>query len=85
MTRGPSRTGGLFVPKPSRRIDCQGHIVPDLGAIVRQRPLASSAGGGDCYSLGYSVGVRRLDHCLQNPHSLSRTVHGLGLPLPLVR
>ncbi len=27
----------------------------DLGATVRQCPLASIAGDGDCYSLGYSV------------------------------
>jgi len=50
------RTGvGLFVPKPSRRADCQRCSVPELGITVRQRPLASVAGDGDCYSVGYSV------------------------------
>jgi hypothetical protein len=47
--------GGLFVPKPSRGADCQPNCVLDLGTSVRQRPLASTVGGGDCYSLGYSV------------------------------
>jgi hypothetical protein len=37
--------------------------MPDLGAIVRQRPLASTAGTGDSYSLGYSApGRLRLGH-----------------------
>jgi len=31
-------------------MDCQGCGVPDLGATVRRHPLASAAGGGDCYS-----------------------------------
>jgi hypothetical protein len=58
---------GLFVPKPSRRIDCQRRIVPDLGAIVRQLLLAAAAGGGDCYSLGYSArGSPRLGHLNAN-------------------
>jgi hypothetical protein len=29
--------------------------LPDLGSTVRRCPLASTAVGGDCYSLGYSV------------------------------
>src|SRR5260370_17196888 len=29
--------------------------MPDLGTIVRQRPLAYAAERGDCYSLGYSA------------------------------
>jgi hypothetical protein len=29
--------------------------MPDLGSLVHQRPLASTAGGGDGYSPGYSV------------------------------
>ena len=58
-----NRTIGLFVPKPSRRINCQRRIMPDLGTIVRQRLLASTAGTGDCYSLGYSApGRLRLGH-----------------------
>ena len=57
------RTAGLFVPKLSRRIDCQRRIMPGLGAIVRQRPLVSTAGTGDRYSLGYSaLGGLRLGH-----------------------
>jgi len=44
-------TGGLFVPKPSRGASCQRCGLPDLRTTVRQRPLASTAGGGDCYSL----------------------------------
>jgi integrase len=53
----------LFVPKPTRRVDCQRQDAPDLGTTVRQRPLASAAGGGDCYSLGYSApGRLRLGH-----------------------
>jgi hypothetical protein len=31
----------------------------DLAATVRQCPLASAAGGGGCYSLGYSVASAR--------------------------
>ena len=46
---------GLFVPKPSRGAGCQRCGMPDLGTTVRRRPLASTAGGGDCYSLGYSA------------------------------
>src|SRR5487761_1294100 len=42
---------GLFVPKPSRAVDCQRRGTLDLGATVRQCLLASTAGGGDCYSL----------------------------------
>ena len=30
----------------------------DLEATVRQCPRASTAGGGDCYSLGYSAVIR---------------------------
>ena len=48
---------GLFVPKPSCGADCQHRGAPDLGAAVRQRPLTSTARGGDCYSLGYSAPV----------------------------
>ena len=51
-----SLTGiGLFVPKPSHCADCQRCGVPDLGTAVRQRLLASTSVGGDCYSLGYPV------------------------------
>ena len=47
--------GGLFVPKPTRDVDCQGGGLPDLGSTVRRCPLASSAVGGDSYSFGFSV------------------------------
>ncbi len=59
---------GLFVPKPSHRVRCQRCGVPDLGTTVRRCPLAFTAVGGDCYSLGYSVarewgrGPRSDDH-----------------------
>jgi hypothetical protein len=46
---------GLFVPKPSHRTDCQRCGISDLGSAVRRRPLASTAVGGDCYSVGYSL------------------------------
>jgi hypothetical protein len=58
-TRRVSRPPDLFVPKPSRGADCQPCGTPDLGPIVRQRPLVSPAGGGDCYSVGYSVARSR--------------------------
>src|SRR5215471_21653253 len=45
---------GLFVPKPGRGAGCQRHGIPDLQSTVRQRPLASLAGGADRYSVGYS-------------------------------
>jgi hypothetical protein len=45
----------LFVPKPSRGADSQDCDISDLGRTVRRCPLASTAVGGDCYSLGYSV------------------------------
>src|SRR5262249_16436442 len=45
-----------FVPKPTCGAHCHGCRQPDLGATVCQRPLASTAGGGDCYSLGCSAG-----------------------------
>ena len=34
--------------------------MPDLGTTVRERPLASTVVGGDCYSHGYSVGPLRV-------------------------
>ena len=52
------RAIGLFVPKPSRDGASQRCDMPDLGTTVRQRPLMSTAGDGDCYSLGYSVAFR---------------------------
>src|SRR5437762_13580465 len=45
----------LFVPKPNRSADCQHYVMPDPAATVRRCPLTSIAGGGDCYSFGYSV------------------------------
>jgi hypothetical protein len=48
-----SDSGGLFVPKPSRGADCQRRNMPDLGQAIRGCLLASTAVGGDCYSLGY--------------------------------
>jgi hypothetical protein len=49
-----SRTIGLFVPEPARDADYQGCGMSDLGSVVRRRPLASPAVGGDPYSLGES-------------------------------
>jgi hypothetical protein len=66
---------------------------PDLGTTVRQRPLASSAGGGDSYSLGYSV-ARACSDALLAGHARAlrggfvppTIVHGLAFaPLISVR
>jgi hypothetical protein len=46
---------GLFVPKPSSVADHLRCGMPDLGMTVYRRPLASTAGDGDSYSLGYSA------------------------------
>jgi len=46
---------GLFVPKPSTGANYQRYGMSDLGSTIRRCPLASTAVGGDCYSLGYSV------------------------------
>ena len=46
VTSCTRRTAGLFVPKPSRRIDCQRRIMPDLersSVSVRWRPLLALA------------------------------------------
>ena len=51
---------GLFVPKPTTVEGYQRHSVLDLGQTVRGCPLASTAVGGDCYSLRYSVVLTRL-------------------------
>jgi hypothetical protein len=48
-------SSGLFVPKPTSRAYYQHYGTSDLGATVRQCPLTPTAGGGDCYSVGYSV------------------------------
>jgi hypothetical protein len=40
------------VTMPTASMQCD---MPDLGTVVRQRPLAATAVGGDCYSFGYSV------------------------------
>ena len=58
--------------------------MPDLGRTVRQRPLASTAGDGDCYSLGYSpvVHARVTAHVAlaEQGASIRATAHtGLGL------
>jgi hypothetical protein len=55
VTSCANRTIGLFVPKASTNADYQRRGTPDLGRTVRGCPLASAAGGGDCYSLGYSA------------------------------
>ena len=72
-------TPGLFVPKPSRGGRCQRCRMPELGTIVRRCPLASAAGNGRRYSLGYSVPRwLLLDHLDANcRHSL-----GPSLPVP---
>src|SRR5260370_248453 len=55
-TKRPCSFGvGLFAPKPRQGAVCQHRRMPDLGTTVHPRPLASAAGRGDCYSLGYSV------------------------------
>lgn len=46
---------GLFVPKPSCDAEYQRYTLPDVGRTVRQRPLTSTDGDGDCFSLDYSV------------------------------
>lgn len=50
-----ARTRGLFVPKPSRSVRRQRCRMTELGTTVRGCPLASVAGDGRRYSLGYSV------------------------------
>jgi hypothetical protein len=73
-------SGGLFVPKPSHCTGCQHCGMPDLGTTVRQRPLASAAGGGDCYSLGYSAsGMLRLDRLDANYVRASARVQPMQL------
>jgi hypothetical protein len=47
--------GGLFAPNATTDVSYQGSGMLDLAQIIRPRPLASTAVGGDCYSLGYSV------------------------------
>ena len=46
------RATGHFVPKPGTDEGCQRRSASDLGQSVRECPLASTAAGGDCYSLG---------------------------------
>lgn len=53
--RGGHGWPGLFFPKPSSDADCPRCGISDPGTTVRQRPLASIVGGGDRYSVGYSV------------------------------
>ncbi len=55
LVRRALGASGLFVPKPSRCADYQVCMTLDLEATVRQCPRASAAGGGGCYSLGYSI------------------------------
>jgi len=59
-----SPTGRRFADPASSSRSCGAACkrcgVPDLGTTVCRCPLASTAGGSDCYSLGYSVArVRR--------------------------
>jgi hypothetical protein len=49
---GPARP---LRPKPTHGAACLRCGLSGLGTAVRQRPLASTVVGGDCYSLGYSV------------------------------
>jgi hypothetical protein len=44
-----------YFPKSSHGAGCHRCCTSDLGTTVRQRPLASTVVGGDCYSVGYSV------------------------------
>lgn len=48
----------LFVPKPNTGRDHQRRSTPSVGHAVRGRPLASTAGGGDCHSVGHSIPAR---------------------------
>ena len=41
-------------PEATSEADCQCGGMPDLRSIVRRRPLVSTAGDRDSYSLGYS-------------------------------
>jgi hypothetical protein len=50
-----STSVGLCVPKPSTGTDCQRRGASGLGYTVHARPLAFTAGGGDCHSLTQSV------------------------------
>jgi hypothetical protein len=59
--------------------------MPDLGTTVRWCPLPFTVGDGGSYSLGYSaLDGFGMTTCLQNPLKVSRIVHGLGGPFPLV-
>jgi hypothetical protein len=60
---------GLFVPNPSPGEACQGRIVLDLGQSVRECPWASTAVGGGCYSLGYSVASEPVKMLTLRAHS----------------
>ena len=41
---GHTAAAGLFVPKPSRGVDCQRRVLPGLGTIVCQCPSTCTAG-----------------------------------------
>jgi len=59
----------LFVPKPSTDADCQSCGVLGLASIVRPRPLAFIAVGGDCHSLRHSVAHELVPSDLCFPHA----------------
>jgi hypothetical protein len=59
----------LFVPKPSTDADWQSCGVLGLASIVRPRPLAFIAVGGDCHSLRHSVAHELVPSDLCFPHA----------------
>jgi hypothetical protein len=65
--------GGPFVPKPSTGAGYQRCGMSDLGSTVRRCPLASTAVGGDCYSLGYSVARESVSRAVANRDDGSQT------------
>src|SRR5215813_533012 len=76
---------GLFVPKPGRGAGCQRHGIPDLQSTVRQRPLASLAGGADRYSVGYSPSpwTRSAHSCRSRQSTIATVAAWIISELPL--
>jgi hypothetical protein len=68
-----------LLPKPVIHRYGQQHGSPGLGRIVRPRPSASVAGGGDSYSLGYSARAAARAADLAN-HLIRRDLRTHSLP-----
>ena len=73
----PAPTGvRLFVPKPSTNVGCQSCGMLDLGTTVHRRSLASTVGGGDCYSLvsasAHAPRFGRRDHFLCRAYAVQK-------------